>query len=451
MKKTFRPELHFSPKIGWMNDPNGFSFDSKNGVYTLFYQHHNALSGDVLIDWGKATSKDLINFHDFGASLIPSSSFEGVGIKPLWGGCWSGTYIKENEDEYLLYTACSINGEYLAFARPYHSYYFLDSAINLISPPPFVPKEYFRDPFAFSYEEKNYVLVGAQVGKVGSILLYERNGTSLSYMGIFYQEEGTYMLECPSLIFLEGECFLFFSPMGLNKEKWGLHPNLMRKGKIDEHLKFVSTSSLTSLDYGYDFYAALPCQIDEKCAAMIGWNCLWDKDLGSIPSKEEGYIGTMGLPRKLTLKNGDFCQEIMPSFYENLKKEGDFDGDFFEIDDHQFLYLHFSSYKDFTCSFFKNQKEEFLLSYDERSMVLTMDAHGSLYEKEGINLTYPGERCVKVLPQEEIEIIVDHSVIEVVLGKGRVWMTSLFYPKNECYIHQVKGSSLKFSYFSIKK
>jgi sucrose-6-phosphate hydrolase SacC (GH32 family) len=36
--ETYRPQIHFSPKEKWMNDPNGMVY--YNGVYHLFYQHN---------------------------------------------------------------------------------------------------------------------------------------------------------------------------------------------------------------------------------------------------------------------------------------------------------------------------------------------------------------------------------------------------------------------------
>ena len=33
-----RPAFHLSPRTGWMNDPNGFSF--YQGKYHLFYQYY---------------------------------------------------------------------------------------------------------------------------------------------------------------------------------------------------------------------------------------------------------------------------------------------------------------------------------------------------------------------------------------------------------------------------
>ena len=33
-----RPVFHLSSRVGWMNDPNGFSF--YKGEYHMFYQYH---------------------------------------------------------------------------------------------------------------------------------------------------------------------------------------------------------------------------------------------------------------------------------------------------------------------------------------------------------------------------------------------------------------------------
>ncbi len=36
--ETSRPSFHLSARVGWMNDPNGFSF--YKGQYHLFYQYY---------------------------------------------------------------------------------------------------------------------------------------------------------------------------------------------------------------------------------------------------------------------------------------------------------------------------------------------------------------------------------------------------------------------------
>ena len=36
-KEPYRPQIHFTPKSGWMNDPNGLIY--LDGVYHMFFQY----------------------------------------------------------------------------------------------------------------------------------------------------------------------------------------------------------------------------------------------------------------------------------------------------------------------------------------------------------------------------------------------------------------------------
>ena len=48
IKAEDRPAFHVSPYVGWMNDPNGFSY--YQGEYHLFYQYiHTIHIGTVCI------------------------------------------------------------------------------------------------------------------------------------------------------------------------------------------------------------------------------------------------------------------------------------------------------------------------------------------------------------------------------------------------------------------
>lgn len=60
----YRPSIHFSPELNFMNDPNGLIYDSAAGIYHLYYQYNPSapVAGDQ--HWGHATSTDLFHWVD---------------------------------------------------------------------------------------------------------------------------------------------------------------------------------------------------------------------------------------------------------------------------------------------------------------------------------------------------------------------------------------------------
>ena len=68
---SLRPYFHFSPKRGWMNDPNGLIM--LDGIYHMFYQYNPASRGWDNMHWGHAVSRDLIHWKEEGIALFPDS------------------------------------------------------------------------------------------------------------------------------------------------------------------------------------------------------------------------------------------------------------------------------------------------------------------------------------------------------------------------------------------
>src|SRR4051794_17021355 len=64
-----RPQIHFSPKKGWMNDPNGMLY--YNNTYHLFYQYYPDSTVWGPMHWGHATSKDLLHWQELPIALYP--------------------------------------------------------------------------------------------------------------------------------------------------------------------------------------------------------------------------------------------------------------------------------------------------------------------------------------------------------------------------------------------
>jgi fructan beta-fructosidase len=57
--EQYRPQIHFSPKEKWTNDPNGMVY--YNGIYHLFFQYYPDSTVWGPMHWGHATSTDLIH------------------------------------------------------------------------------------------------------------------------------------------------------------------------------------------------------------------------------------------------------------------------------------------------------------------------------------------------------------------------------------------------------
>src|SRR5215471_2254830 len=80
-REEYRPQFHFSPQRGWMNDPNGLVFF--DGEYHLFFQHRpDTLEQTPVMSWGHAVSDDLVHWKELPIALSPDDHD---------GWIWSGS------------------------------------------------------------------------------------------------------------------------------------------------------------------------------------------------------------------------------------------------------------------------------------------------------------------------------------------------------------------------
>ncbi|MER7281592.1 glycoside hydrolase family 32 protein [Dactylosporangium sp. NPDC000244] len=146
--EPLRGQYHFSPRAGWMNDPNGMVY--YRGTYHLFFQHNpHGLAWDTM-HWGHATSPDMVHWTQRPIALEP-------GVHP--GDLWSGngvvdtanvTGLKSGDDDPILVFA-GTNGVTVHYstdgARTFQSF---DHGRKVA-----VPSGTSRDPHVFWHAASN--------------------------------------------------------------------------------------------------------------------------------------------------------------------------------------------------------------------------------------------------------------------------------------------------------
>lgn len=75
----FRPRLHFSPDVGWHNDPNGMVY--ADGWYHLYYQWNPYGTTWGNMHWGHVRSRDLYHWEHRPTALFPN------GTGTMYSGC----------------------------------------------------------------------------------------------------------------------------------------------------------------------------------------------------------------------------------------------------------------------------------------------------------------------------------------------------------------------------
>ena len=329
IKAEDRPAFHVSPYVGWMNDPNGFSY--YQGEYHLFYQYNPYDTHWDSMHWGHVVSKDLLHWEYLPAALAPDEDYDKIG-------CFSGSAIELDDGRQLLmYTA--VNHETLedgskrdiqtqavavGDGRDYVKYE-KNPVLTEKDLPEGASKVDFRDPKIWKGKDGNfYCVIGSRPADgSGQILLYRSaNGFDWEFVSILAENKKRFgkMWECPDFFELDGKHVLLTSPQDMLPEGLEYHTGngtLCIIGEMDKDTYTLKEQFNQSVDYGIDFYAMQTVEAPDGRRIMIGWMQNWDTCANNRIPKGK-WFGQMSLPRELSIKDGRLIQKPVREI-ENLR------------------------------------------------------------------------------------------------------------------------------------
>ncbi len=313
-----RPMFHVTPMVGWMNDPNGFSY--YKGEYHLFYQYHPYTSHWGPMHWGHVVSKDLLHWEFRPAALAPDQPYDQ-------GGCFSGSALTLPDGRHLLmYTGvrleqqdngrtCEVQTQCLAVGDGTdYEKYAGNPVLDEHDLPEGGSRFDFRDPKIWQTEDGTYrcVIGNRPADGSGQILLYTSpDGFHWSYKSTLAanQDRIGKMWECPDLFQLDGKWVLLTSPQDMLPQGFEYHNGngtVCLIGTYDEETDTFIEEQDQAIDHGIDFYAPQTVEAPDGRRIMIGWMQNWDAC--GIRSPEELWSGQMSLPRELSVRNGRLYQ-----------------------------------------------------------------------------------------------------------------------------------------------
>lgn len=318
ISREARPGFHLSVRIGWLNDPNGFSV--YGGKYHLFYQYHPYSSQTGPMHWGHAVSEDLLHWEYLPAALAPDEFYDR-------DGCFSGSAVTLEDGRHLLmYTgvlkerqrdggSCEVQTQCIAVGDGIdYEKYEQNPVLDEKDLPKGGSRFDFRDPKMWKAQDNTYrcVVGNRHDDGSGQILLYaSTDGFHWNFRNVLVSNRNRFgtMWECPDFFQLDGKWVLLVSPQDMLPQGFEYHNGngtLCLIGDYDQETDVFTEEHDQSIDYGIDFYAAQTVEALDGRRIMIGWLQNWDAC--GIRAPQEPWSGQMSLPRELSVRDGRLYQ-----------------------------------------------------------------------------------------------------------------------------------------------
>jgi fructan beta-fructosidase len=461
-KEAHRPQVHFTPRANWMNDPNGMVF--YNNEYHLFYQYYPDSTVWGPMHWGHATSTDLVHWQHQPVALYPDSLgyiFSGSAVADVNNTSGFG---KDGKIPLVaIFTSHDPVGE-KAGKTTFENQsiaYSLDEgktwtkyANNPVLKNPGVKD--FRDPKVSWFEAgKKWIMTLATQDRVTFYSSKDlKTWSKESEIGKDFGAHGG-VWECPDLFPLDYD----------GKEVWvllvSINPGGPNGGSATQYFTgnfdgktFTPNDTLTRwVDYGPDDYAGITWSNTGKRKIFIGWMSNWQY-ANVVPT--EKWRSATTIPRELMLQkvdNGLFLSSnpvkefdllsgnkislnnITASDFDLTAKTGALNGP-------ARIEIKTDKLDDFSMNFTNENGEKVVVGFDKKANSYFIDRTAS--GKVDFSKSFAGRHTAPRFISDskaDITLIVDDASIELFADNGLSVMTSIFFPNTDYSNISLQSSS----------
>src|SRR5579871_3300534 len=452
-EEQHRPQVHFSPRQHWINDPNGMVYF--NGIYHLFFQYYPDGNKWGPMHWGHAESNDMIYWREMPIALYPDSLgyiFSGSAV--VDSNNTSG-FGKEGKTALVaIFTHHDPKGEAkgtddfqnqsLAFSIDNGDTWTKYSGNPVLKNPGIKD---FRDPKVMWYApEKKWVMTLATKDRITFFSSPDlKNWKKESEFGEnLGAHEGVW--ECPDLFSLDDK----------GKKLWVMIVNIgsggPNKGSATQYFlgqfdgnKFIPLDhKIRWLDYGPDEYAGITWSNTGNRKIFLGWmtNWLYAND---VPTTI--WRNAMTIPRELKIKHtaNDIIVSAEPvkelnkiesgkTLIENISSTKNFDLSK-KINQIKFpcrLNISIDATTNFAVVLSNDKNEKTAIGYDKDNHQFYIDRTKS--GKTDFQKNFAAKHFAPRFSTNHalnISLIIDVSSVELFADDGMTVMTETFFPTKD--------------------
>jgi fructan beta-fructosidase len=448
-----RPQIHFSPKEKWMNDPNGMVY--YKGIYHLFFQYYPGGTVWGPMHWAHAISKDLVHWQQQPIALYPDTLgyiFSGSAVVDINNTSGFGKQGKaplvaiftHHDPKGAKAGRNDFQNQSLAYSLDEGKTWTKYAGNPVIKNPGIRD---FRDPKVSWFEAgKKWIMTLATKDRISFFSSKDlKNWTKESEFGEKFGAHGG-VWECPDLFPLEynGQkhwiLLINVNPGGPNSGS----ATQYFVGQFDGHSFKPYQTDIRWADYGPDEYAGVTWSNTGNRKIFLGWMSNWQyatrvptekwrsamtvpRDLGLRKIADKYFLTSNPVPElKIIDEKPIVLKYISATNYDLTKEVGKLSGP-------ARLILSSTKIASFTITLSNNAGEKLVIGYDKEANNYFIDRtnSGKVDFEKGFAKRHTAPR-LSTKENLDLKLVIDNASVELFADNGLSLMTEIFFP-NELY------------------